>query len=769
MESKTQILSFPLGAPASHIQVHVDSLSGLHRRRGREAQPPLPPIVRAEIDTVDGELSGAHNAGPVSRRPWRSAEAVADILGNVMWSEDASKRLFVAQEEGGAHKLGDEGKVTLLRCKVFECRLQEGGQLQGQNDESMWVRDHLVGECLVEIPSSINVGETRMITTQLESTIGTCARVELRGSPLKLAGYFKETMVEVVHRLIVLSFGEGSRKTMQDRVGSEHGDSGRASVSRSSAGEDREEGMGDNPAEAPDGPATTPQPGASPLMSSGSPQAGMPSVPLSSTAVSPLTRIERDFPEEYENSGVIFAIARAKAAAQRLVKRLPGAGKPPEAAESAEVELKDEDEPILTDEALALAAKAKEPKEKRAAAAAQEEEKAAAAIVLMLWRGVLQLRRSVLSEIGCRLPCHLPEDIPATVLRCSEEVRDAENQIQQAENELDEALRSASRPPSQSSRSNCSRTAGTRSNQASDAGSMSATPPTTPPVGKGYRRAQQRRKYPDDNTAVIMGDATKNEIESHDVESAGEDRHLVSSSLQLSEGRITNARRALADAQAVHRDALRVLQDAGVSLDMKTAEFAGVRLKLKITGVGWGEDSSEMQAGSVANDYSVATREFSEADRIKLDRDRIKVDALGVLRCRLSSKKMIWQQPYQPPPLPGDKARMQLQVKIIEAEHLPKMDQLGKVDPYVVLTCSDQRQSTSVQNSTYSPEWGECFYFDLGEASRGDVAGEIAKQVDDMLLVVMDHDNVGEHDTIGTQQCTRNVKPDLLFTFQEGE
>jgi Ca2+-dependent lipid-binding protein len=53
-----------------------------------------------------------------------------------------------------------------------------------------------------------------------------------------------------------------------------------------------------------------------------------------------------------------------------------------------------------------------------------------------------------------------------------------------------------------------------------------------------------------------------------------------------------------------------------------------------------------------------------------------------------------------------------LQVKVIRAMNLPKMDLLGKSDPYVKLRLSGERlpsKKTSVKMSNLNPEWNEHF------------------------------------------------------------
>jgi hypothetical protein len=57
----------------------------------------------------------------------------------------------------------------------------------------------------------------------------------------------------------------------------------------------------------------------------------------------------------------------------------------------------------------------------------------------------------------------------------------------------------------------------------------------------------------------------------------------------------------------------------------------------------------------------------------------------------------------------------ELHVKVVEAEDLPKMDVIGKVDPYCLLQVSGGTplQRTKVINKNYHPVWNEVFHFDV--------------------------------------------------------
>jgi hypothetical protein len=98
---------------------------------------------------------------------------------------------------------------------------------------------------------------------------------------------------------------------------------------------------------------------------------------------------------------------------------------------------------------------------------------------------------------------------------------------------------------------------------------------------------------------------------------------------------------------------------------------------------------------------------------------------------------------------------MQLRVKVRNIRHLPKMDAMGKCDPYVVLTFGSQKHQTAVKNSVYDPDYDEEFSFILDK-----------DQISDPLtLDLMDWDRLTEHDYIGSVQIDLN---DVIRSLGEG-
>jgi Ca2+-dependent lipid-binding protein len=65
-----------------------------------------------------------------------------------------------------------------------------------------------------------------------------------------------------------------------------------------------------------------------------------------------------------------------------------------------------------------------------------------------------------------------------------------------------------------------------------------------------------------------------------------------------------------------------------------------------------------------------------------------------------------------------------LEIKVINACNLPKMDTFGTCDPFCRLDFCDENRETAVIKSTYSPEWNEAFVYDLSERDATSLTGE---------------------------------------------
>ncbi len=54
---------------------------------------------------------------------------------------------------------------------------------------------------------------------------------------------------------------------------------------------------------------------------------------------------------------------------------------------------------------------------------------------------------------------------------------------------------------------------------------------------------------------------------------------------------------------------------------------------------------------------------------------------------------------------------MALEIHVLNARHLPKMDTFGSCDAFVILQIGDSKFETSVKKGSYSPDWNEIFLF----------------------------------------------------------
>lgn len=60
-----------------------------------------------------------------------------------------------------------------------------------------------------------------------------------------------------------------------------------------------------------------------------------------------------------------------------------------------------------------------------------------------------------------------------------------------------------------------------------------------------------------------------------------------------------------------------------------------------------------------------------------------------------------------------DLSKMQLEVTVVCARHLPKMDSIGSCDTFMRLKRGDKEMETTVRKNSLSPDFGEIFYFDV--------------------------------------------------------
>lgn len=81
-----------------------------------------------------------------------------------------------------------------------------------------------------------------------------------------------------------------------------------------------------------------------------------------------------------------------------------------------------------------------------------------------------------------------------------------------------------------------------------------------------------------------------------------------------------------------------------------------------------------------------------------------------------------------------------LHVHVLDAEKLPKMDKIGKIDPYCVMKFTNRpeipQQKTKVIKKSFNPEWNENFVF------------HVSSLEDIFSVTVMDYDKVGKDEEV---------------------
>lgn len=89
---------------------------------------------------------------------------------------------------------------------------------------------------------------------------------------------------------------------------------------------------------------------------------------------------------------------------------------------------------------------------------------------------------------------------------------------------------------------------------------------------------------------------------------------------------------------------------------------------------------------------------------------------------------------------------MKLHLRIIEADNIPKMDLIGKADPYCIATLSESHDSDKTEyiDETYTPRWDKVMTLN------------VATIAESVLFEIKDHDKVGRDDLIGSYK--KNIK-----------
>ena len=113
--------------------------------------------------------------------------------------------------------------------------------------------------------------------------------------------------------------------------------------------------------------------------------------------------------------------------------------------------------------------------------------------------------------------------------------------------------------------------------------------------------------------------------------------------------------------------------------------------------------------------------------------------------------------------LAGDEATMEtetvkagsrrLEVTVMSARHLPKMDTFGSIDPFCEVRLGAVAFKTTVRKNTYTPEWSETFTFQMLDSTT---AGQPLK------IALYDWDMVGDNERVGTADIAAGKIAELM-------
>ncbi|XP_040384999.1 synaptotagmin-2-like [Oryza brachyantha] len=115
----------------------------------------------------------------------------------------------------------------------------------------------------------------------------------------------------------------------------------------------------------------------------------------------------------------------------------------------------------------------------------------------------------------------------------------------------------------------------------------------------------------------------------------------------------------------------------------------------------------------------------------------------------------LWPKTLEVPIMDPSKASKRpvgiLLVKVLRAQNLQKKDLLGKSDPYVKLTMSDDKlpsKKTTVKRGNLNPEWNEDFKFVVTDP-----------ETQELEIKVFDWEQVGKHDKMGMNKILLKELP----------
>jgi Ca2+-dependent lipid-binding protein len=83
-----------------------------------------------------------------------------------------------------------------------------------------------------------------------------------------------------------------------------------------------------------------------------------------------------------------------------------------------------------------------------------------------------------------------------------------------------------------------------------------------------------------------------------------------------------------------------------------------------------------------------------------------------------------------------------LKLTLVSANHLPKMDMIGTIDPYAVISFEGMELRSKTVKNTYSPQWEEAFHCNIGDVHKG--------CSDDLRVTLMDWDAASKDDEVGS-------------------
>ena len=93
----------------------------------------------------------------------------------------------------------------------------------------------------------------------------------------------------------------------------------------------------------------------------------------------------------------------------------------------------------------------------------------------------------------------------------------------------------------------------------------------------------------------------------------------------------------------------------------------------------------------------------------------------------------------------GKPGPRRLEVTVLSARHLPKMDTFGSIDPFCEVRLGTVSFKTAVKKNTYSPEWGESFVFEMADGPNSSQP---------LTVTLFDWDLVGVNDRVGAVEVS---------------